>query len=73
MGKIGRVNPLICPAAYSVGYTECDVAAVAHAAHKERILTTVRPSSEYPLPRGILPSRIVCKHILVGAKAAAFG
>ena len=73
MGEVGRVNPLICPAAHSIGNTKCDVSAIAYSAHKERILAAGRPSSEDHLLTCTLRLTVKAKKILFRIEAASFG
>ena len=73
MGEVGRVDPLVCPAAHSIGNTKCDVSAVAYSAHKERILAAARPPSENHLLDCILRLAVEAKEILFRVEAASFG
>lgn len=73
MRKVGGVNPLVGPAAHSIGYTKCDVAAVACPAHEESILAAVWPSRENALPGGCLRLGIEGEDILLRIEAVSFG
>lgn len=73
MRKVGGVNPLVGPAAHSIGYTKCHVAAVACPAHEESILAAVGPPRKNVLPRDNLRLGIESKDVLLRIEAVSFG
>ena len=73
MREVSGVNPLIGPAAYSIGYTKDHVAAVACPANEESILAAVWPPGEQGLLRGNPLVGIEGEDVRRSIEAASFG
>lgn len=73
VGEVGGVNALIGPAADSIGYSKCHVAAVACPRYEKSILAAVRPSCENVLPGGNLRLGVEGEDIILRVEAASFG
>ena len=72
MGEVGGVNPLVRPAAHSIGYAKCHAVAVACPAYEESILAAIWPSREHFLLGGHLRLGIKGEDVLLGIEAASF-
>ena len=72
MGKVGRVNALIGPAAHSIGYTKCHVVRFPCRADEESILAAIWAPCENGLLRGNLALSIESIDTLLRIEATSF-